>query len=171
VKGRQQGKAHTGMFSAASGRKRGARLLGEALALGLVLSGVAAQEEHAEWCAGAGITGEDGERCPEDQTDGACPPGCEILTEKCATCGSSASGVAIFGSVLVLLAFFGGVLLPLMNPDGNSVREALHSSRSLSLGCTCALSISRAHAPGVRAATPASFGTHLPERSFARACV
>lgn len=85
--------------------------------IGTMPSQGAAQEEpaHPEWCAGGGTLSETGWRCPETHPpDIPCPPGCEVSTQSCALCGESASVVATVGCVVVIAAFLGGVIHPLM---------------------------------------------------------
>ncbi len=109
------------------GEQRGAVSVAQVVALSLFGSIIgtmpsqgAAQEEtdHPEWCAGAGTRSETGWRCPETHPpDVPCPPGCQVTTQSCALCGETASMVAIVGCVVVVLAFMGGVIHPLMADD------------------------------------------------------
>lgn len=69
--------------------------------------------EH--WCAGRGAFSVNGTRCPPDDSSGPCPPGCDAYEQDCGnSCDPWASTVAIIASVLVVLVFVGGVVVPVV---------------------------------------------------------
>ena len=71
---------------------------------------------HPEWCAGAGTFGDDGAPCPETRMGATeCPAGCAVKVQQCETCGTQSTVVAVCGSIVVLVAFFVGVVGPFMN--------------------------------------------------------
>jgi hypothetical protein len=98
----------------------GYRLFFQALLLAAYLSVVTAQGSHAEWCAGAGASNtDDGARCPEFvSADGTCPAGCEVDAH--AIPGDNAGVVAVCGMVLVVMAFVGGVIVPLTHVEAET---------------------------------------------------
>jgi hypothetical protein len=73
----------------------------------------AVSPEH--WCAGPGLI-VDGTRCPVDDSQGACPPGCEAKTSGCGNaCHDWATGIVVLASGTVLVVFCVGVLSPIIS--------------------------------------------------------
>ena len=109
----------------------GYRLFFQALLLAAYLSAVTAQGSHAEWCAGAGASNTARtQRCPEFvSADGTCPAGCEVDAHVIP--GDNAGVVAVCGMVLVVMAFVGGVIVPLTHVEAETpkVRAVLSCPR------------------------------------------
>ena len=69
---------------------------------------------HEHWCAGRG-TISNGTQCPEDDSAGPCPPGCEVKTQLCGfSCDGNAAAVAVVASLVVVAVFLAGLLPPLI---------------------------------------------------------
>lgn len=71
---------------------------------------LAMSPEH--WCAGPGKLGLNGTRCPDDDSYGPCPPGCNAKIDRCDTCGGWVTAACVVASIAVVVVFCAGLLSP-----------------------------------------------------------